>query len=193
MVNAFVKHLALFGNIWIEQFLEHPRIRPAKAVNCSAVGHHCLRRARPGCWHCHCFFIIHRIIVNIIISLYLMLLSVRSFQGLTFKIGNVKRMSPASKAGLSKMDYLISVTNDGFVIILLHYKDSLDFNLNLDQRTSSVQYDPRRDGQRDQEFRRHSSLGVWEVDTLASCFPREAIISQQDCNAKQEFKQRVWL
>merc|ERR1712010_385830 len=30
-------------------------------------------------------------------------------QGLTFKIGNVKRMSPASKAGLSKMDYLISI------------------------------------------------------------------------------------
>ena len=141
-------------------------------------------------------FIIHwnqSIIVSIIIYLYLMLLSVRSFQGLTFKIGNVKRMSPASKAGLSKMDYLISVTNDGFVIILLHYKDSLDFNLNLDQRTSGVQYDPRWDGQRDQEFRRHSSLGVWEVDTLASCFPREAIISQQDCNAKQEFKQRVWL
>ena len=146
-------------------------------------------------------FIIHwnqSIIVSIIISLYLMLLSVRSFQGLTFKIGNVKRMSPASKAGLSKMDYLISVTNDGFVI-LLHYKDSLDFNLNLDQRTSSVQYDPRWDGQRDQEFRRHSSLGVWEVDTLASCFPRVAIISQQDCNAKKKslnkgyfkFKQRV--
>jgi len=42
-------------------------------------------------------------------------------QGLTFKIGNVKRMSPASKAGLSKMDYLISVTYDGF-IILLHTK-----------------------------------------------------------------------
>ena len=55
------------------------------------------------------------IIVSIIISLYLMLLSVRSFQGLTFKIGNVKRMSPASKAGLSKMDYLISVTYDGFL------------------------------------------------------------------------------
>ena len=33
-------------------------------------------------------------------------------QGLTFKIGNVKRMSPASKAGLSKMDYLISVITD---------------------------------------------------------------------------------
>jgi len=30
-------------------------------------------------------------------------------QGLTFKIGNVKRMSPASKAGLFKMDYLISI------------------------------------------------------------------------------------
>ena len=43
-----------------------------------------------------------------------MLLSVRSLQGLTFKIGNVKRMSPASKAGLSKMDYLISVTYDGY-------------------------------------------------------------------------------
>ena len=53
--------------------------------------------------------------VSIIISLYLMLLSVRSLQGLTFKIGNVKRMSPASKAGLSKMDYLISVTYDGFL------------------------------------------------------------------------------
>ena len=72
-----------------------------------------------------------------------MTFAVQILQGLTFKIGNVKRMSPASKAGLSKMDYLISVTNDGFVIILLHYKDSLDFNLNLDQRTSSVQYDPR--------------------------------------------------
>merc|ERR1711890_17252 len=30
-------------------------------------------------------------------------------QGLTFKIGNVKRMTPASKAGVSKMDYLISI------------------------------------------------------------------------------------
>jgi len=30
-------------------------------------------------------------------------------QGLTVKIGNVKRMTPASRAGLSKMDYLISV------------------------------------------------------------------------------------
>ena len=35
-----------------------------------------------------------------------------SLQGLTIKIGNVKRMSPASKAGLSKMDYLISVILD---------------------------------------------------------------------------------
>jgi len=30
-------------------------------------------------------------------------------QGLTFKIGNVKRMTPASRAGLCKMDYLIAV------------------------------------------------------------------------------------
>jgi len=30
-------------------------------------------------------------------------------QGLTFKIGNVKRMTPASKAGVGKMDYLISI------------------------------------------------------------------------------------
>jgi len=30
-------------------------------------------------------------------------------QGLTFKIGNVKKMTPASRAGLCKMDYLISV------------------------------------------------------------------------------------
>ena len=80
-----------------------------------------------------------------------------------------------------------------FFLILLHYKDSLDFNLSLDQRTSSVQYDPRRDGQRDQEFRRHPSFGVWEVGTLASCFPRVAITSRQDRNAKQEFKQRVRL
>ena len=78
-------------------------------------------------------------------------------------------------------------------LILLHYKDSIDFNLSLDQRTSSVQYDPRRDGQRDQEFRRHPSFGVWEVGTLASCFPRVAITSRQDRNAKQEFKQRVRL
>ena len=71
-------------------------------------------------------------------------------------------------------------------LILLHYKDSIDFNLSLDQRTSSVQYDPRRDGQRDQEFRRHPSFGVREVDTLASCFQRVAIISQQDRNAKKK-------
>lgn len=30
-------------------------------------------------------------------------------QGLTLKIGNVKRMTPASRAGLCKMDYLISI------------------------------------------------------------------------------------
>ena len=30
-------------------------------------------------------------------------------QGLTLKVGNVKRMTPASRAGLCKMDYLISV------------------------------------------------------------------------------------
>ena len=31
------------------------------------------------------------------------------FQGLTLKIGNVKKLTPASRAGLCKMDYLISV------------------------------------------------------------------------------------
>merc|ERR1711962_168729 len=31
-----------------ENAQEHPHLRPAEAVNCSAVGHHCLRRARPG-------------------------------------------------------------------------------------------------------------------------------------------------
>ena len=32
-----------------------------------------------------------------------------SLKGLTFKIGNVKKLTPASRAGLCKMDYLISV------------------------------------------------------------------------------------
>ena len=30
-------------------------------------------------------------------------------KGLTLKVGNVKRMTPASRGGLCKMDYLISV------------------------------------------------------------------------------------
>ena len=33
-----------------------------------------------------------------------------SAQGLTLKVGNVKRMTPASRAGLCKMDYLINVS-----------------------------------------------------------------------------------
>ena len=37
-------------------------------------------------------------------------LTVILFQGLTLKVGNVKRMTPASRAGLCKMDYLISVS-----------------------------------------------------------------------------------
>ena len=40
-------------------------------------------------------------------------------QGLTLKIGSVKRSSPAARAGLWKMDYLISV-GQLFKIVLVH-------------------------------------------------------------------------
>ena len=40
----------------------------------------------------------------------MILTSYKWMQGLTLKIGNVKRMTPASRAGLCKMDYLISVS-----------------------------------------------------------------------------------
>eukprot|EP00092_Neocalanus_flemingeri_P017388 GFUD01018808.1.p1 GENE.GFUD01018808.1~~GFUD01018808.1.p1 ORF type:complete len:228 (+),score=56.99 GFUD01018808.1:39-722(+) len=42
-------------------------------------------------------------------------------QGLTFKIGNVKRMTPASRAGLCKMDYLISI--NGRPVFNLNHAD----------------------------------------------------------------------
>ena len=94
-----------------------------------------------------------------------MTFAVPNFQGLTFKIGNVKRMSPASKAGLSKMDYLISVILDiinGKLLNNLVYPKMIENNTKLssDKWPASVQHDPRRDGKRDQKLRSHPAIGV---------------------------------
>ena len=94
------------------------------------------------------------------------------FQGLTFKIGNVKRMSPASKAGLFKMDYLISVILDPSYCqwkwlnqYSCHLLIDQNSKLSLDKWTTSVQHDPRRDGQRNQNLRGHPTVGVRKVKT----------------------------
>jgi len=42
-------------------------------------------------------------------------------QGLTFKIGNVKKMTPASRAGMCKMDYLISI--NGHPVFNMNHSD----------------------------------------------------------------------
>ena len=101
----------------------------------------------------------------------IMTFTLQFFQGLTFKIGNVKRMSPASKAGLFKMDYLISVILDPsycqwkWLNHSCHLLIDKNSKLSLDKWTTSVQHDPRRDGQRNQNLRGHPTVGVRKVKT----------------------------
>ena len=101
----------------------------------------------------------------------IMTFTLQFFQGLTFKIGNVKRMSPASKAGLFKMDYLISVILDPsycqwkWLNHSCHLLIDKNSKLSLDKWTTSVQHDPRRDGQRNQKLRGHPTVGVRKVKT----------------------------
>ena len=77
------------------------------------------------------------------------------FKGLTLKIGNVKKLTPASRVGLCKMDYLISVGG-------LQVRHLLILPLS-GQRQAGVQHDARRVLQGDKDVGSGSQTRVWEV------------------------------